>query len=86
MCHDSQEKVPLRSSMSTAVFSARLMAGQEAIFFGYSLGLNGKCVANASDDREIKKADANKTCTERMTQGAGTTALLSELLRCFARR
>ena len=73
MCHDSQEKVPLRSSMSTAAFSARLVAGQETIFFGYSLGLNGKCAANASDDRRIEKADANETTsTERMTQGAGT--------------
>jgi hypothetical protein len=36
------------------------MAGQEAIFFGYSLVLNGKCPANTYDDREIKKADANR--------------------------
>lgn len=86
MYHDSQEKVPLRSSMSTAVFSARLMAGQETIFFGYSLGLNGKCAANATDDREIEKADANTTRTERMAQGAGTNLCPPESLRCLACR
>jgi hypothetical protein len=54
--------------MSTRVFSARLIAGQETTFFGYSRGLNGKCVVDAPDAREmIKEATTVKACTKIIT-------------------
>jgi hypothetical protein len=52
--------------MSTLVFSARLTAGQETTFFGYSRGLNGKRVVNAVDARETNKTV--NTNMETMTQ------------------
>lgn len=62
--------------MSTRVFSARLIAGQETTFFGYSRGLNGKCAVDAaSEAREmIKKATTVRTCTETMTLKANAVA------------
>jgi hypothetical protein len=54
--------------MSTRVFSARLIAGQETTFFGYPRGLNGKCVVNTSDAREMIKIATNvRTCMKIMT-------------------
>jgi hypothetical protein len=62
--------------MSTRVFSARLIVGQETTFFGYPRGLNGKCAVNASDaSEEIKKATNVRTCTKIMTLKARVLAL-----------
>ena len=71
----------LRSSMSIPVFSARLIAEQVAMFLGYSLGLNGKCEANAPVDREtVDKPNANNARTETMTQGR----IVLGTVRCLA--
>jgi hypothetical protein len=70
--------------MSTVAFSTRLIAGQEAIFFGYPRGLNVECAVNASEAKEmIKKAANVRTCTEIMTLKANG---VRRYLRTFTHR